>query len=213
MIVITGDKKNEMDKNSLREMCSKHKKVILDLGTGDGRFVYKNALKNKNSLYIGLDPAEKQIQIYSKKANRRRLKNALYILGSLEKIPEELLSSTDKIFVNLPWGTLLEKIVRSNETYTKRLSKILKNDGEIEIIFGYVPELEPSETERLNLPKIENESDVLKAFSTFKKMFEVVEMKRLLKVDLDKIETTWAKKLKFGKDRFIYKIVLKKIAE
>ena len=37
-------------------------------------------------------------------------------------------------------------------------------------------------------------------------------MKRLLKDELEKIETTWAKKLKFGKDRFIYKIVLRKIA-
>lgn len=213
MIVITGDKKNEIDKKSFKDECKKHNKVILDIGTGDGKFVYKNAIKNKNNLYIGLDPAEKQIQIYSKKANRRRLKNALYILGSLENLPEELYSTVDKIFVNLPWGTLLEKIVKSNEIYTKELSKILKRDGEIEIIFGYVPELEPSETERLGLPKIENESDVLKAFSTFKKIFEVVEMKRLVKEDLDKIETTWAKKLKFGKDRFIYKIVLKKLAD
>ncbi len=213
MIVITGDKKNEIDKKSFKDECKKHNKVILDIGTGDGKFVYRNAIKNKNNLYIGLDPAEKQIQIYSKKANRRRLKNALYILGSLENLPEELYSTVDKIFVNLPWGTLLEKIVKSNEIYTKELSKILKKDGEIEIIFGYVPELEPSETERLGLPKIENESDVLKAFSTFKKIFEVVEMKRLVKEDLDKIETTWAKKLKFGKDRFIYKIVLKKLAD
>lgn len=213
MIVIAGDKKNEMDKKSFKDECKKHNKVILDIGTGDGKFVYRNAIKNKNNLYIGLDPAEKQIQIYSKKANRRRLKNALYILGSLENLPEELYSTVDKIFVNLPWGTLLEKIVKSNEIYTKELSKILKKDGEIEIIFGYVPELEPSETERLGLPKIENESDVLKAFSTFKKIFEVVEMKRLVKEDLDKIETTWAKKLKFGKDRFIYKIVLKKLAD
>ena len=213
MIVITGDKKNEIDKKSFKDVCKKHNKVILDIGTGDGKFVYKNAIKNKNNLYIGLDPAEKQIQIYSKKANRRRLKNALYILGSLENLPEELYSTVDKIFVNLPWGTLLEKIVKSNEIYTKELSKILKRDGEIEIIFGYVPELEPSETERLGLPKIENESDVLKVFSTFKKIFEVVEMKRLVKEDLDKIETTWAKKLKFGKDRFIYKIVLKKLAD
>lgn len=213
MIVITGDKKNEIDKKSFKDECKKHNKVILDIGTGDGKFVYKNAIKNKNNLYIGLDPAEKQIQIYSKKANRRRLKNALYILGSLENLPEELYSTVDKIFVNLPWGTLLEKIVKSNEIYTKELSKILKRDGEIEIIFGYVPELEPSETERLGLPKIENESDVLKVFSTFKKIFEVVEMKRLVKEDLDKIETTWAKKLKFGKDRFIYKIVLKKLAD
>lgn len=212
MIVITGDKKNELDKETFRNMCGKYEKVILDLGTGDGRFVFKNALKNKSTLYIGLDPAEKQIQIYSKKSNRRRLKNALYVIGSLENLPDELYSTVDKIFINLPWGTLLEKIVKSNETYIRELSTILKKDGEIEIIFGYLPELEPSETERLSLPLIENESDVLKTFSTFKKTFEVIEMKRLLKEDLDKIETTWAKKLKFGKDRFIYKIVLRKVA-
>ena len=212
MIVITGDKKNELDKETFRNMCGKYEKVILDLGTGDGRFVFKNALKNKSTLYIGLDPAEKQIQIYSKKSNRRRLKNALYVIGSLENLPDELYSTVDKIFINLPWGTLLEKIVKSNETYIRELSTILKKDGEIEIIFGYLPELEPSETERLDLPVIENESDVLKAFSTFKKIFEVIEMKRLLKDELEKIETTWAKKLKFGKDRFIYKIVLRKIA-
>lgn len=212
MIVVTGDKKNEISKETFRNVCGKYEKVILDLGTGDGRFVFKNAIKNKSTLYIGLDPAEKQIQIYSKKSNRRRLKNVLYVIGSLENLPEELYSTVDKIFINLPWGTLLEKIVKSNETYTNELFKILKKNGEIEIIFGYVPELEPSETERLGLPVIENESDVLKAFSTFKKIFEVIEMKRLLKEDLDKIETTWAKKLKFGKDRFIYKIVLRKIA-
>ncbi len=211
MIVVTGDKKNEISKETFRNVCGKYEKVILDLGTGDGRFVFKNAIKNKSTLYIGLDPAEKQIQIYSKKSNRRRLKNVLYVIGSLENLPEELYSTVDKIFINLPWGTLLEKIVKSNETYTNELFKILKKNGEIEIIFGYVPELEPSETERLGLPVIENESDVLKAFSTFKKIFEVIEMKRLLKEDLDKIETTWAKKLKFGKDRFIYKIVLRKI--
>jgi len=212
MIVVTGDKKNEISKETFRNVCGKYEKVILDLGTGDGRFVFKNAIKNKSTLYIGLDPAEKQIQIYSKKSNRRRLKNVLYVIGSLENLPEELYSTVDKIFINLPWGTLLEKIVKSNETYTNELFKILKRNGEIEIIFGYVPELEPSETERLDLPVIENESDVLKAFSTFKKIFEVIEMNRLLKEDLDKIETTWAKKLKFGKDRFIYKIVLRKIA-
>jgi len=212
MIVVTGDKKNEISKETFRNVCGKYEKVILDLGTGDGRFVFKNAIKNKSTLYIGLDPAEKQIQIYSKKSNRRRLKNVLYVIGSLENLPEELYSTVDKIFINLPWGTLLEKIVKSNETYTNELFKILKKNGEIEIIFGYVPELEPSETERLGLPVIENESDVLKAFSTFKKIFEVIEMKRLLKDELEKIETTWAKKLKFGKDRFIYKIVLRKIA-
>jgi len=50
MIVITGDKKNEINESSFKDVCAKHNKIILDLGTGDGRFVYKNALKNKDNL-------------------------------------------------------------------------------------------------------------------------------------------------------------------
>jgi tRNA G46 methylase TrmB len=32
-------------------------KNFLDIGTGDGRYVYKSALLNPQSLYIGIDPA------------------------------------------------------------------------------------------------------------------------------------------------------------
>ena len=30
--------------------------VIIDIGTGDGRFVYQSARRNPNKFYIGIDP-------------------------------------------------------------------------------------------------------------------------------------------------------------
>lgn len=212
MIFITGDKRQEIDKKSFENFCSKFEKVILDIGTGDGRFVFKNALKDVKNLYIGMDPAEQQLKIFSKKVNKKRLNNSLFIVGSIENTPPELFSLIDRIFINLPWGTLLEKIVKSENSSVKNLHNLLKDEGEIEVIFGYLPELEPSETKRLDLPKINGDFDVQQIFSSFKKHFTIVEMLRLNKKDLGKLETTWAKKLRFGNDRDIYKIVLKKIS-
>lgn len=212
MIVIAGDKKKEIDKQSFENLCKKFQKVILDVGTGDGRFIYKNALKDEKTLYIGMDPADQQLKIFSKKVNKKRLNNSLFVLGSIENTPPELFSNIDKISINLPWGTLLEKIVKSENSSVNNLYNLLKDQGEIEVIFGYLPELEPNETKRLDLPKINGEIGVQQTFSSFKRHFNIIEMLRLTKKDLGKLETTWAKKLKFGNDRDIYKIVLKKIS-
>lgn len=212
MIAVVGNKKQEISKIELNELIKNFEKVILDMGTGDGRFIYKNALKSPTNLYIGLDPAEKQLEIYSKEANKKRLKNSLFVVGSIENIPNEL-SFIDKVYVNLPWGTLLKKMVKVESQVMENLHNLLKNDGEMEVIFGYVPELEPSETERLELPKIEEASDIAQIFSSFKEHFSIVEMRKLSKKDLGNLETTWAKKLKFGRDRNIYKIILEKQGE
>ena len=61
--------------SSNTSMNKKHNKTIIDLGTGDGRFVFKSAQANPNNLYIGIDPSEKQLQAYSKKINTNRLEN------------------------------------------------------------------------------------------------------------------------------------------
>ncbi len=35
--------------------------VVVDIGTGNGRFVYKNAKKNPTSFYIGIDPVSENM--------------------------------------------------------------------------------------------------------------------------------------------------------
>jgi len=37
--------------------------VIIDIGTGDGRFVYQSARRNPNKFYIGIDPVRDKSEI------------------------------------------------------------------------------------------------------------------------------------------------------
>jgi 16S rRNA (adenine(1408)-N(1))-methyltransferase len=205
---VIGNKIEDINKEKFKEITNGYSRVEIDLGTGDGRFVYKNALSRKDVFFIGIDPAEKQLEIYSKKAIKEKLQNLIYILGSIEFLPEELKGSSDKMHINLPWGTLLENVVKPTKEGLDRLLGLLKEKAELEIILGYAPELEPTETKRLDLPPINMDlvnDIIIPAFEY--RGFHMMEFFEMSKKQLGEVETTWAKRLSFGRDRRIYKIL------
>lgn len=57
--------------------------VIIDIGTGDGRFVYHSVRRNPNKFYIGIDPNTRPLEKISEKIHRKTAKggapNALFI--------------------------------------------------------------------------------------------------------------------------------------
>jgi len=210
MITLKGGKKVEIPSNQFKEILNNFETVVLDIGTGDGRFIYKNALKQPKTLFIGMDPLASQMSTYSSKINRKKLDNTLLVLGSIENIPTNLFSCIDRIYINLPWGSLLEKIVKAENIHIKNIHSLLKKEGTLETVFGYDPEHEPTEVGRLDLPNIISKEDVEKILSNFREYFEIIELSRLSKKELGDMDTTWAKKLKFGKDRVIHRLILKK---
>lgn len=210
MISISGNNSEKIDKEQFQLKLGSYNKAVLDLGTGDGRFVYKKTLEFRNTFFVGIDPAEKQLQVYSTKANRKKLNNCMFIVGSIENMPNELYNSFDEIYINLPWGSLLEKIININENFVEKIQSLLKKHGSVYITFGYELELEPSETKRLKLPSIDEKYVKNNVLPILKKHFQTVIFKQLTKKDVGKIETTWAKKLKFGRDRNIYGIEMRK---
>ncbi len=205
MWAVKGNKVYEISKNDLTTLVDRFSFVVIDIGTGDGRFVYKMAKKNSGVLFIGVDPSEKQLEVYSKEANKNRLENVLFVVGSVEMLPEELFNTANKIFINLPWGSLLEKIAKPTAEIAKSIKNLLKANGTIDIIFGYLDEAEPSETLRLSLPPITKEYIKQEIAPIFHMKCQVSE---LTKEELKDLETTWAKKLSFGKDRPIFKLIL-----
>jgi hypothetical protein len=158
-----------------------------------------------------MDPVERQLRKFSKKSNRKRLKNTLFVLGSAENFPEELFANIDKIYITFPWGSLLEKIIKGDKEFANGLHKLLRNQGLLEINLGYSPELEPSETERLDLPTINEKFIREKIIPKYQPYFLLEEIKEMDREQLDKFDSSWAKKLKHGKDRNIFKIHLQKI--
>jgi len=206
-----GNKSTELTRKELMGLTKCYDKTIIDLGTGDGRFVYKNAIKNPDFFYIGIDPSEKQLKIYSIKAVKKRLPNVIFCLGSMEKLPTELENLANKVFVHLPWGTLLKNVVLPSRENVEKLRSLLKTGGELEIVLSYHPEFEPSETERLELPPLsKNYVENVIIPDLCKYGFEHVSLQQMTKKDLKQTETTWSKKLSFGKMREIYKLTLTK---
>ncbi|MBD3366062.1 methyltransferase domain-containing protein [candidate division WWE3 bacterium] len=212
MKIVIGNKLKELSKENFKELLAQEwEKIEVDLGTGNGRYVYKKALEKPNNLYIGIDPVEKQLRKYSRKAVRKNLENVLFVLASAEMLPEELENTADKLNVLLPWGSLLDHVANFNQEHMQNILAILKSGGDLRLVFGYTEEQEPTETERLNLenlneayikeeliPRYENAGLTLKNF------------KEMTREDLQELETSWSKKLSFGKPRPMFLLEFKK---
>ena len=208
---VKGNKTIDISVEDLREMAVKYSFDLIDFGTGDGRFVYESALHDPDTLYIGVDPVEKQLKEYSVKSVRKKLGNVLFLVSSLENLPVTMTEIADKVSIILPWGSLLGQVVNPTKEAVNKITALLKASGELELILGYSPELEPSESDRLELPELSREyieNVVVRAFITLPGTMKLDKMELFPKEKLTDIGSSWAKKLAFGKVRQIYKIKL-----
>lgn len=170
------------------------------------------AKNNPKSLVIGIDPCHQNLIELSakalKKSSKGGLKNLLYVLANVDELPDELSGIADIIYVNFPWGSLLQGIVLGRETTWNNIKKVAKKDANIQIIFGYDKAFEEREVERLQLPELTplfiNEVLVPNLMNFG---FDV-QIKALSSHELSGYPTTWAHTLRFGQKRTYYRLLL-----
>lgn len=212
MKIVKGNKNVEYTKNEVETLVKGFETVVIDLGCGDGRFVYKNAIKNPTSLFIGVDPAPKQMEEFSKKVVRKKLLNCIFAIGALDNLPQELYMRADKLYILLPWGSLLSAIAKPSIDSIKQINFVLKTKAEIEIVFGYAPELEPNQTTRLALDEVTMDSFEKEAAPLFETIgFKIVEQKVLSSAELKNLESTWGKRIFTRDTRQILRIIFKRL--
>jgi 16S rRNA (adenine(1408)-N(1))-methyltransferase len=211
MKIIKGNKSLEMPTDSFKELCRDYDEVHLDIGTGDGRYPYKSSIKDLNTYFVGMDPSHTQLEIYSKRAQKDRIENVLFVLGSIELFPEEFEGCFDNVTIFMPWGSLLQSIVSPTEEVCGNLFRALKPGGELEMIFGYSQDAEPSEVIRLKLDRLNIEYIKENVIPHFLDVgFSSVTLAEMSKDDLREFDTTWSKRLSFGQDRPLFHLQFKK---
>lgn len=182
-------------------------RVHIDIGTGDGRYVYEMALTHPEELFVGIEPAISQTKEYQSKINRNRLTNCLLVQGSLDALPQELEHSANTITILLPWGSLLQKVITADSGFIGALRFLSNPKTKVDLVmlFGYSQDSEPSEVQRLGLETL---TDQYMSQDYLQKLTEngisIVKCRKLSKNDLFTFPTTWSKKLKFGQDRPLY---------
>lgn len=183
--------------------------IIIDIGTGDGKFVYELAKNNPDKFVIGIDAShagliEKSQKIYKKKS-KGGLLNALFVLAPVEDLPDEINGIANQIFINFPWGSLLAGLVKVDEITWSEIKKLCKEGTIIDLIFGYDPIQDAKEIKRLGLPDLD--LDYIK-FQMIPKLSELgfgkKELREINNEDLKDYPSSWSKKLGFGKERKYY---------
>jgi len=187
--------------------------VVIDIGTGDGRFVSVSARENPNKFYIGIDANVKPLEKPSIKATRKPSKgglpNALFVQAAIEDLPDELNGAADEIHIHFPWGSLLRSVAAGDENVLRSLRRICAPECLLEIVIGMDEERDRSEIERLGLPQLSPEHLKNVLIPKYNAVgFTVLDSGVLDSSYWPDLDTSWAKKLKGGQNRHITFLIL-----
>ena len=182
--------------------------VIIDIGTGDGRFVYQSARLNPNKFYIGIDPNTRPLEKISEKIHRKPAKggapNVLFIQSAVEDLPAELDGVADEVHVHFPWGSLLRAVATGDVDVLRNLRRICASGALLEIVVGLDPERDQSEIERLGITSLTLEFiDNVLVSNYAAAGFRIVERGIIAAADWPKLNTSWAKRLQGNERRSI----------
>lgn len=135
------------------------KKLHLDLGTGDGKFLYKQAKLFPETYYIGIDANLSNMSYLSwkvccKPSRGGGQKNIALIHSLVEHLPEELCSIGDSMTINFPWSSLLHGLVTPDRNMLSRIVRLGKKNSSIQILLNYTIFQNHVYREKLQLPHV-----------------------------------------------------------
>ncbi len=197
---------NSREKSSKNLSTPTGEGIVIDIGTGDGRFVSALARKNPNKFFIGVDANRKLLEKPSMRATRKPAKgglpNAMFVQAAVEGLPEEFDGVADEIHIHFPWGSLLRAVALGDEVVLHSLRRIAAPGCTLEIVIGIDPERDRTELNRLGIPVLDDpyiRSSLVPRYHSAG--FSVSEIGHLPPEEWSRLETSWAKKLSSGRGR------------
>jgi 16S rRNA (adenine(1408)-N(1))-methyltransferase len=118
-----------LDFTGLAERLAGYRRIHVDLGTGDGRYVRSLAAQHPDRFVIGLDPCRENLREHS----QARLENMLFIIASAQELPRELDGLADQVTINFPWGSLLESLLAGDSRLAEGLARMARTEAGIDI--------------------------------------------------------------------------------
>jgi len=186
--------------------------IVIDIGTGDGLFVYQCARQNPNKFYIGIDanprPLEKVSEKIHRKPDKGGLTNVVFIQAAIEDLPSELDGVADEVHVHFPWGSLLRVVASGDENGLRNLRRICAPEAVLEIVIGIDPDRDRSEIERLGLNVVflsNIDSELIWRYRAAG--FEILDSGVVAQSEWSRLQTSWARRLSGNASRTLSYII------
>ena len=152
---VIGKKITDLEENWLDGLSSDGTKVLVDIGTGDGRFVLDMAREHSDHLCIGIDAAvenlSKTSRVAAAKPKKGGVPNAIFLRGAAENLPGLLGGIADIVTINYPWGSLMKIVSEPDIGYLRQIREICKSGAELSVLLNYSVFEDDDYLERLGL--------------------------------------------------------------
>ena len=201
-----GKESFQLGYGEFESLAREYEDVVIDLGTGDGRFVLRTARERPRSLVIGIDPVQEAMAGVARRASakpsRGGVPNALFLLASAEALPAALSERAALVTVNYPWGSLLRTLVLPNPDGMRAVVGLLQPAGRLIALLNASVTDDRDYGERLGLPPLEDAHvDELLVPGWQESGLEGVSWHRLEPDEEPSHHTSWGRRLVRGSNR------------
>jgi 16S rRNA (adenine(1408)-N(1))-methyltransferase len=188
MEIMQGKKPRSIDAGEFAAIRGWYPRALIDLGTGDGRFVLSAARADPGLFAVGVDACRENLR----DASRNTPANALFVIASAQSLPVELDGFADRLVINFPWGSLLDGLLSADAALLDGLRRVTQPSARVEA------RLNASALADAGWGLVEGGAQIYHALR--QAGFRLRSPALLNASDLRACPTTWAKRMAFGRN-------------
>jgi trans-aconitate methyltransferase len=188
METIRGRKSLDLNVNEWKDRLAHYDRIILDLGTGDGRYARFLAETHPRWFVIGVDTCRENLREHS----QTKLTNLLFVIASAQDLPSELAGLVSHIAINFPWGSLLESLLAADPNLLRGLKSISRTGASLAMRLNSGALAEAGKTLDAGADKI--------YYNLRQSGWQLEHPATMDANALKTFPSTWAKRLAFGRD-------------
>jgi 16S rRNA (adenine(1408)-N(1))-methyltransferase len=188
MQVVKGKDVAGVEPAAVAAWAARYREVIVDLGTGDGRFVGHLARRCPARGVIGVDMCRENLG----KTSRTAPENALFVVADALALPRGLHGLASGVTINFPWGSLLHGLLDGHAGLLDGLRAVGRPGLTLTIRLNAGAVVDAGWTIEAGAERL---ATVLRGAG-----FAVGPVEVMRTDELRGCPTTWAKRLAFGRD-------------
>ena len=186
--MVKGKKSRQIDAEEVAAWSANYQEIMVDLGAGDGRFVRALATKRPGCGAIAVDLCEANLRM----ASRFAAGNVLFAVADALALPPELSGVATHVAINFPWGCLLRGLLDGHPGLLSGLEVTGSGVTPLDIMLNAGALAEAGWTLEAGGERV-----VAKLWEAG---IDVAAPRVLGAADLRRSQTTWGKRLAFGRD-------------
>jgi hypothetical protein len=188
MQTIRGRMSLEIDWNGWKNQLKNYDRILLDLGTGDGRYARTLAAKHPGWFVIGVDSCRENLREHS----QAKLRNLLFVIASAQDLPCEWEGLVSQVTINFPWGSLLESLLSGDPRLLCGLKSVSRARAALDLRLNGGALAEAGKTLEAGTDRI--------FYNLLQAGWQLEQPVLMDASALQRFPSTWAKRLAFGRD-------------